>query len=121
MRRIPLFALTLAALAAPALAHHSFAMFSMDKNATMAGTVTDFRWTNPHSFMHLDIADASGTTTNWAIEMTSPNNLLNSGWRRSSLKPGDKVTVIYHPLVNGRPGGALVSVKLPDGRVLENK
>jgi hypothetical protein len=109
------------ALAAPALAHHSFAMFAMDKNVTATGTVTDFRWTNPHSWMHVDIAGQGGATENWAIEMTSPNNLPNVGWRRSSLKPGDKVTVTYHPLINGKTGGSLVNVKLADGRVLENK
>jgi hypothetical protein len=120
MRRITPIGLALIGIAAPIQAHHSFSMFDMNKNVTMSGTVTDFRWTNPHSFMHLDVADGGGTTS-WAIEMTSPNTLLNSGWRRSSLKPGDKVQVIYHPLVNGRPGGALVSVKTPDGKILENK
>lgn len=108
-------------LAVPAAAHHSFAMFDMTKNVTAPATVTEFRWTNPHSFMHVDIADQAGATTNWAIEMTSPNNLINGGWRRSSLKAGDKVTVTYHPLLNGKPGGSLVNVRLADGHVLENK
>jgi hypothetical protein len=121
MRRTYWIALALSAVAAPALAHHSFAMFNMDKNVTMTGTVTEFRWTNPHSWMHLDIADDSGKVSDWAIEMTSPNNLVTAGWRRSSMKPGDKVTVTYHPLVNGKQGGSLVSVKLADGKVLENK
>jgi hypothetical protein len=104
------------ALAAPALAHHSFAMFDMERDVTMAATVTEFKWTNPHAFMALDVNGAA-----WAIEMTSPNNLLNVGWRRSSLKPGDKVTVTYHPLINGKTGGALVRVKLANGTILENK
>ena len=114
-------ALGLIAIAAPATAHHSFAMFDMQKDMTVVGTVTEFRWTNPHSFMHLLVQDAQRGSTNWAIEMTSPNNLVHGGWRRSSLKPGDKVTVTYHPLLNGKLGGALVRVKLPDGTVLENK
>ena len=111
----------LATLAGQALAHHSFAMFDMKKDVTMAGVVTEFRWTNPHSWMHLDVTDKDGTKVNWSLEMTSPDNLVLSGWRRSSLKPGDKVTVTYHPLLNGKPGGALVQVVLPDSKTLENK
>jgi hypothetical protein len=115
-------ALAVAMLAAtPAVAHHSFAMFDMQKDVTVTAKVTEFRWTNPHSFMHIDVADAGGAVSNWAIEMTSPNNLVNGGWRRSSLKPGDTVTVTYHPLLNGKAGGSLVRVKLADGTILENK
>jgi hypothetical protein len=121
MLRKSLIALGAVALAVPAAAHHSFAMFDMQKDLTIVGTVTEFKWTNPHAFMHFDVAGDGGAASNWAIEMTSPNNLIKGGWRRSSLKPGDKVTVTYHPLVNGRQGGALVRVKLVDGTVLENK
>ena len=109
------------AVSLPAAAHHSFAMFDMQKDVTVVGTVTEFRWTNPHSFMHMDVSDAQGSVVNWAIEMTSPNNLVHGGWRRSSLKPGDKVTVTYHPLLNGKPGGSLAKVVLGNGTVLENK
>jgi hypothetical protein len=108
------------ALAAPATAHHSFAMFDMQKTVTVTGTIAEFKWTNPHSWMHVEIADASGKVSTWAIEMTSPNNLVRVGWRRSSLKPGDKVSVDIHPLRNGKNGGSLVQVKLPDGTVLKN-
>ena len=121
MRAIPLLALALAALSGTALAHHSFSMFDMKTDVTAVGVVSDFRWTNPHAWMHVDISDAKGTKATWALEMTSPNTLVRSGWRRSSFKPGDKVTVTYHPLVNGKPGGALVKVVLPSGTVLENR
>ena len=122
MRHIHWMALAGATLvAAPAVAHHSFAMFDMKKDVTVSAKVTEFRWTNPHSFMHMDVVDGQGTTVNWAIEMTSPNNLVNGGWRRSSLKPGDPVTVTYHPLLNGKAGGSLVKVVLANGTVLENK
>ena len=121
MRKKWLVPLAIVALAAPALAHHSFAMFDMDKNVTAVGAVTEFRWTNPHAWMHVDVDNAKGQASNWAIEMTSPNNLVNGGWRRSSLKPGDKVTVIFHPLRNGKPGGSLVKVTLANGTILENK
>jgi hypothetical protein len=121
MSRKYLLALATAALAVPAAAHHSFAMFDMEKDVTVVGSVTEFKWTNPHAFMMLDITGASGATSNWAVEMTSPNNLLNVGWRRSSLKPGDRISVTYHPLINGKQGGALVRVKLANGTILENK
>jgi len=121
MRLKPLTALAAALIALPAIAHHSFAMFDMQNEKTMTGTVTDFKWTNPHAFLSLDAPGDDGAVANWAIEMTSPNNLINGGWRRSSIKPGDKISVTYHPLVNGRRGGALVRVKLADGKVLENK
>jgi hypothetical protein len=118
--KLPL-ALAMLSVAVSATAHHSFAMFNMKKEITVKGTVTEFRWTNPHSWTHVDVAAANGSTDNWVFEMTSPNNLVHAGWRRSSLKPGDQVTVIYHPLVNGKSGGALVKVTLPDGTVLENR
>jgi hypothetical protein len=121
MRSKWLILLAVAAAAAPAVAHHSFAMFDMAKDVTATGTVTEFRWTNPHAWLHLDVADAGGTTNNWAIEMTSPNNLIAGGWRRSSLKVGDKVSVRFHPLINGKKGGSLDKVTLVDGTVLQNK
>jgi hypothetical protein len=108
------------AAAVPAGAHHSFAMFDMDKTVTFEGTVAAFKWTNPHAWMHVDIADPAGKVSTWAIEMTSPNNLVRAGWRRSSLKSGDKITVQLHPLRNGKKGGALVQVTLAGGQVLKN-
>jgi hypothetical protein len=121
MRMRHVVALALISVAGAAFAHHSFAMFDMNKNVTAEGVVTDFRWTNPHAWMHVDLANPQGGKENWALEMTSPNNLVLSGWRRSSFKPGDKVTVTYHPLVNGKPGGSLVKVVRADRTVLENK
>lgn len=120
MRLRILAAIGLGMLAVSAAAHHSFAMFDMKKDVTVVGTVTEFRWTNPHAWAHIDVDD-KGTKTNWAFEMTSPNNLVLGGWRRSSLKVGEKVTVTYHPLVNGKAGGSLVKIQLPDGKILENK
>lgn len=114
-------ALVLATVAGAAAAHHSFAMFDMKKNVTAEGVVTEFRWTNPHAWMHVDMTDGQGAKVNWALEMTSPNNLILSGWRRSSFKPGDKVTVTYHPLLNGKPGGSLVKAVRADRTALENK
>jgi hypothetical protein len=107
-------------LAIPALAHHSFTMFDATKVITITGTVTDFQWTNPHSYIEIDVPDESGATKHWAIEMGSPSILQQSGWKFSNLKKGDKTTLVINPLKDGRPGGFLNSATLPDGRVLGN-
>ncbi len=106
-----------AALAAPAFAHHSFAMFDRQKEVTLKGTVKEFQWTNPHSFIEIEVPEAGAIST-YSIEMNSPNNLTRQGWKSSSLKPGDKVVLLMNPLRDGSRGGLFVSVQLPDGKVL---
>ena len=101
----------------PSLAHHSYSMFDMDKTVAMQATVIRFKWQNPHAFIEID-ADAKGQKERWAIEMTSPNNLAQEGWKRTSLKPGDKITVWVHPLRSGVRGGSYVGVRLPNGATL---
>ncbi len=78
----------------------------------------EFQWTNPHSFIEIEVPDAQGVTTAYSIEMNSPNNLTRQGWKSSSLKPGDKVVLLMNPLRDGSRGGLFVSVQLPDGKVL---
>lgn len=102
----------------PAYVHHSGAMFDLSKKVTVSGTIIDFHWTNPHSSFKVDVANKDGTTSVWAIEMNSPNNLVRVGWKRTTLKPGDKVTVTMRPLRDGTPGGQYVSIVLPSGQVL---
>jgi hypothetical protein len=112
-------ALVLVAAATPASSHHSFSMFERDKQITLRGTVKEFQWTNPHSWIQLTVPGASGAAAvEWAIEGGSPNQLVRTGWAKDSLKPGDQVTVVTKPLRNGGPGGSLVSVTLPTGQVL---
>ena len=106
--------------AIPALAHHSFAMFDMNKKVTLVGTVTSFEWTNPHAYIEIDAPDEKGTVKHWSIELGSPSILQQSGWKFSSLKKGDKTTLIISPLKNGQAGGFLNQATLPDGRVVGN-
>ena len=117
--RLALAAVLLAPLPAlmPALAHHSYSMFDMDKTVAMQATVVRFKWQNPHAFIEID-ADSRGGTERWAIEMTSPNNLAQEGWRRTSLKPGDKIRLWIHPLRSGAKGAAYAGVRLPSGATL---
>jgi hypothetical protein len=100
-------------------AHHSSAGIDREKTVTLNGTVKEFRWANPHSWIDLDVPSEKGTVATWSIEMTSPAFLLRSGWKSSTLKTGDKVTVTVRPMRDGTPGGLFVSVTLPDGRVLK--
>jgi Family of unknown function (DUF6152) len=101
-----------------AFAHHSPIVFDRSKKVALTGTVTEFKWGNPHSWIHLDVKDESGTMGNWGIEMNPANNLVREGWRSSTLKPGDEVTIVVHPLRNNEKGGQFLSITLPDGTVL---
>jgi len=104
-----------------AVAHHSFAMFDTTTKVTLTGSVTEFQWTNPHAYIELDVAEANGTAKkHWTIELGSPSILQQSGWKYKDLKFGDKVTATINPLRSHEPGGLLVEVTLPDGRVLGN-
>ena len=107
----------LALAAVPASAHHSYSMFDMAKTVELKATVTQFKWQNPHSFILADV-EAPGGKERWAIEMTAPANLVQDGWKRTSLKAGDKVTIWVHPLRSGAKGGSYAGVRLADGKTL---
>ncbi len=117
----PLFALAFL-FAAPgadrAFAHHSFAMFDYTKDMTLQGTVRDFQWTNPHSWIQLTVPRDGGGADEWSIELKSPGGLLRRGWKFNSLKPGDKITIMIAPLKDGSHGGALNKIILQSGETL---
>ena len=96
-----------ALLAHPASAHHSFAMFDMNKRTTIEGTVKEFQLINPHSFIIVNIKDASGKDAEWWIETGHAVGLKRQGFTRTTIKPGDKASLIINPLRDGRPGGNL--------------
>lgn len=108
----------LALLAVPAFAHHSFAMFDPDQLITKPGVVKEFEWTNPHVWLHVLAPDASGKPVEWSFEMQATAQASSGGWKPDTVKPGDKVTVEFHPLKDGSRGGELVAATLPDGRRL---
>ena len=110
-------ALVIAACAAPAVAHHSFAMFDGDKAVTLSGTVKEFEWVNPHSWLRVMVNDdKSGKPALWALELSSPSRLITMGMHANSVKPGDVVTVTFHPMKDGSRGGQFIQAKLPDGK-----
>jgi len=105
---------------APIAAHHSLAAeFDVSRMVTVTGTITSMRWTNPHSWLHVDVKNARGQVEKWEIEFSSPNSLYRRGWRRTDLPPKSVVTVVGYP---SRDKSAKVlsasDVKLPDGRTL---
>jgi len=101
-------------------AHHSMNGFDRTKSVTLTGTVKQFKWANPHSWIEMEVPGEKGVTV-WNVEMTAPGILAKAGWKSTFLKEGDKVTVVVRPMVNGDPGGLFVSVTLPDGRVFSER
>lgn len=107
---------------APAWAHHSFAMFDEVHQIDLEGTVKEFRYVAPHTFIILEIKKQDGTTESWTLEGFSPSALARQGWSRTSLKPGDEIKVRISPLRSGAPGGGWVTetgkqeIKFRDGK-----
>lgn len=103
---------------AAASAHHSAAMFDPDKVVTVSGTVKEFEYTNPHSWLYVLVRNDKGEETLWGFEAEGPSALMRAGIKHNALQPGDEVTVRARPLRDGRPAGAWVTVTKSDGTVL---
>lgn len=109
-----ILALGTVAISAPALAHHSFAMFDQTTLTELKNvTVVQFRWGNPHVFIVV-----KNDKTTYAVECASPTALIASGWKFNSVKVGDKVSLTIYPLRSGKPGGALKAATLANGQHL---
>ena len=110
----------LSLMGASAGAHHSFAMFDATQTITAEGTVVEFQWTNPHSWLEVMIPDpaGSGEIQQWSLELAGPVFLASLGWKPSTFKPGEQVSVAFRPLKSGEPGGEFLSVTKEDGEVL---
>ena len=121
MSRRLLIVAAIAACAAPlsAAAHHSFAMYDLSRLVTLKGAVKTFRWSNPHAIVEITGSVDGGPVDTWTVEMTSPGNLVRLGWTRTTLVPGDKVTVRMAPLRNGQHGGGFRGITLADGRTMQ--
>jgi hypothetical protein len=106
-------------LAAPAQAHHSFAMFDKEKVVTIKGVVSKVEWKNPHVFIFLAVPDGKGGTIQYAVECNSPNVLMRTGWKAGTVKAGDAISIGLYLLRDGRPGGLLDTVTLANGETLK--
>ena len=121
MRKVLWSAVMAVALVAPALAHHSPAAFDRTKKVTLVGTVKEFRWQNPHTWIEVEVPDDKGKPVVWGVELTSPTYLVRAGWKSNIIKPGDKVTVIVNPVRTGEPAGIFKKLILADGRELTER
>lgn len=115
----PALVLLLIAQVGQAWAHHSFALFDPTQCREITGTVHALEWKFPHSWLWVTVPDGQSGAGTWGFEGDSPQLLGTKGWKRDSLKRGDKVTVRYVPLRDGRQGGAFGLVLLPDGSSLQ--
>jgi Family of unknown function (DUF6152) len=97
-------------------AHHSFAPFNMESEKTINGTIKKFDWTNPHTWIWIDVPNEKGGVDTWGVEGMSPNYLARRGWTRTTFKPGDKATIVVRPMKDGSPGGMFVRATLANGR-----
>jgi hypothetical protein len=105
--------------AGSASAHHSTGMFDQARTVKLVGTVKQFQWTNPHSWIQLDVTNEAGVKEEWSIEGNSPNQLIRLGWKPGTLKAGDTVTLLVKPMRDGAKGGMFVEITLADGTVLK--
>jgi hypothetical protein len=108
-----------AGVAGLAMAHHSYSAFDVTKQTTITGTVKKFDWSNPHTWAWIDVTNEQGVVETWGVEGMSPNYLARRGWTRTTLKPGDKISVTLRPMKDGEKGGMWVTAKRPNGEVLQ--
>ena len=99
----------------PLGAHHSFSAFNTETEKTITGIVNRFEWTNPHTWVWVDVTE-DGKTVTWGVEGMSPNYLARRGWTKNTFKTGDKVTLTIRPMRDGSPGGMFVRGILADGK-----
>jgi hypothetical protein len=121
MKTIPTILLAASAVwlgATPVLAHHSDAMFDHDHVRELTGTVKEFQFTNPHTWVQVTVTDARGQAVEWSLEWGSPNQLGRQGIRPSTFTPGTAVTVRLNPMRDGTPGGAFIGARFADGKTV---
>jgi hypothetical protein len=118
MMRTSLLVIAVLFTATPALAHHSNSAFDPEKVVVLKGTVTEWRWTNPHVWIFLSVDDGNGGQVSWEIEGRPPGVLARSGWSKNTFKPGDTITVDFSPARDGTRTGLATRVTLADGTVL---
>ena len=111
--------LALVVAGGPVLAHHAFsAQFDASKPISIKGTITKMEWTNPHSWLYVDVKGPDGKTVNWEVEFGPPNNLYRAGWSKRDLPVGVEVTITGFQSKDGRPSANGNDIVLPDGKKL---
>src|SRR5262245_65623692 len=121
MKMVAVGMLVALTVAANAFAHHSPIVFDRSREVRIEGVVKEFKWSMPHSWIHVDVKDENGEVATWGVEMNPASPLARRGWRSTTVKPGDKVSVLLYPLRNDEKGGQYISITLPDGKVLTER
>ena len=109
------------AIAPAAWAHHSFAMFDTTQTLTVEGTVKELQWSSPHTWLEVMAKDQTGAEKQLSLELNGISGLRQVGWTPTTLKPGDKVSLTYHPMRDGTPAGELMTLVTGDGRTLKGR
>jgi len=120
-KAIAVFAIVagLLSVSMPLFAHHGTAAFDTSKKLVLKGVVTEWFWSNPHCLLQFDVKDDSGQVVHWIAETQNPVTMVNGGWSKQAMKPGDEVTVTLIPVKNGKPIGRIKLVTLPNGTTLD--
>lgn len=99
-------------------AHHSSAMFDSEQVIETEATVTEFQWTNPHIWIEVRFANDDGEDEDWSIEGRGPNSLFREGWRPTTFKPGDEITIRFNPMRDGSFAGGFIGARFADGQTI---
>jgi uncharacterized protein DUF6152 len=118
MKRLMAIAVGLLIPSIPLFAHHGNSAFDSKNRTTLKGTVTEWYWANPHCTLKFDVKDDRGQVVHWITETSNPADMVNHGWNKLSLKPGDQVTITLEPAKNGLPIGRVLEVVAPNGQKL---
>jgi hypothetical protein len=105
------------AVSVPLFAHHGRSGYDNQKTLSLKGVITRFDWTNPHVTVYFDAMDENGVVQHWSCEGENPYTATREGWTKNEFKPGDQVTVNFHPAKNGNGVGFFISAVLPDGKM----
>jgi hypothetical protein len=118
VKRFMVFALVLGGMmvSVPLFAHHGNAAFDASKKLSLKGTVTEWFWANPHCILEFDVKDENNQVVHWATETSNPADMVNRGWGKLTMKPGDQVTVTFEPAKNGSKVGRVIDIVLPNGQ-----
>lgn len=108
-------------ISVPLFAHHGNNSYDSGKRITQKGIVTQWIWSNPHCLLRYDVKDENGQVVHWLAETQAPINMISGGWRQTSFKPGDEITITIEPMKNGRTAGRIEYVMLPNGTTLHGQ
>lgn len=108
----------LAGFAVAVPAHHAATMFDREQTVELSGEIVEFQWTSPHVWIQVNVENESGEVVEWSVEGSVPNRLYRAGWRPTTFRPGDRVTIRGAPMRNGAPAALFIGARLADGSTL---